>query len=327
MSGTISVIVPSVRAHTIGATIEAIQAQTDPDWELIISDQSGGDSMGRLLARIADPRIRHVRCPGRGASLARNVGILHARGALFAFTDDDCRPRTDWLATIRVLFDTDPDLWMATGSIVPPADLPKRGFSICPGYIPEERRGRPSERGPRIFSVTANAAYRREAFERAGPFDVCLSPGTELCGGEEDDHGQRMEMFDPVLLSTPRLVVEHTHGVRRGLRAVWASKRGYAISDGGIAGKRALLRDGTGREMVATEVRRALWTLSRPYRSEWLRSLPHAFYMLRGYRRLLAGYAVDPEKRLLIPRGASLDDLYAAVRPLLDYQLPAPINP
>lgn len=321
----ISVIVPSVRHATVGATVAAIQAQTDANWELIVSDQSGspdGDALDALLTRTGDPRIRRIRCPGRGAALARNVGILHARGDLLAFTDDDCRPTPDWLATIRTLFQGDPDLWMATGSIVPPPGLPRRGAYVCPGYVPEERRARPSEGGPRIHSVTANAAYRRAAFLLAGPFDVCLSPGTEFCGGEEDDHGQRMELFDPVLLATPRLVVEHTYGVRRGARAAWGIKRNYAVSVGGVAGKRTLLRETSGRAALMTEFRAALSTLLRRPPAA-IRSLPRAYYIWSGYRRLLAGYTVDPEKRLLIPRGAALDTLYAPIQPLLDYHLPA----
>lgn len=314
----VSIVVPSVRSHTVSDTIAAIIGQTDPDWELIVSDQSGTDALVPVLGGFADARIRRAACPGRGASLARNFGVLHARGDVITFTDDDCRPRRDWVATIRALF-RDPDLWMATGSLVaPPVKL--EGFYAGADYVPAERRARPSEGGGRIYSVTANAAYRRAAFAQAGPFDVCLSPGTEFFGGEEDDHGRRMELFDPVLVQTPRLEVEHTHGLRFGFRAVWDIRRRYAVATGALAGKRTLLR-GDGGRLAWHETRLALAGLRRPP-LDAARGVSRAFFVWKGYRRVLKSYRADRDRLLLVPQGESLERLYRATPALLDYRLP-----
>ena len=295
-----SVVVPSVRSNTVGHTVSAILEQTDADWELIVSDQSGTDALVPILERFADPRVRRVICPGRGASQARNFGVLHAACDIIAFTDDDCRPRPDWLATIRQLFSGEPDLWMATGSLVaPPVKLPLLHTGT---YVPQERRARPSDGGERIYSVTANAAYRRVAFEKAGPFDVCLSPGTEFCGGEEGDHGDRMEMFDPILLQTPRLEVEHTYGLRTGFKEVWALRRNYAISVGAAAGKRTLLY-GDGRRLVWHETNAALKCAFRRSPMNTVRSLARAYYVWKAYRHLLGHYNVERQKHLLVPHG------------------------
>ena len=315
----ISIIIPSIRSDTVADTISAVIEQTDSDWELIISDQSKTDALNPILHHIADPRIRRVECPGRGASLARNFGVLHARGELIAFTDDDCRPRQNWLATIRDVFE-DPEIWMATGSLVaPPVKL--EGLYTGADYIPAERRARPSEGGGRIYSVTANAVYRRIAFEKAGPFDVCLSPGTEFFGGEEDDHGRRLEMFDPVLLQTPRLEVEHTHGIRFGFKAVWDLRRKYAISTGALAGKQTLLH-GDGKRLVWYEVRLALAGLFRRSPLNTVRSVSRAYFVWKGYQQVLRNYEVNRDLFLLVPKGASLEALYEAIPALLDYRLP-----
>ncbi len=319
----LSVIVPSARSTTVLKTIEAIREQTDPSWELIVSDQSGNDSLAPQLAALDDERIRRVACPGKGASLARNYGILHARGDVLCFTDDDCRPRRDWLAVIRGLFDAEPDLWMATGSIVPPPDLPTSGIFECPSYVAEERRGYPASGEARIYSVTANAAYRRVAFDQAGPFDICLSPGTEFCGGEEDDHDQRMALFNPLFLSTPRMEVEHTYGVRYGLQAAWKIKRNYAISVGANAGKSSLLgRDG--EAVCRHERQRAVASLNLLRTRDLHRTAPRAFFVQKGYRRLLTGYSVDLEHRLLVPRGRCLEEMYQPIAKMLEYRLPQP---
>lgn len=316
----ISIVIPSVRSNTINDTIAAIVAQTDRDWELIVSDQSGNDSLIAHIEKWGDSRIQRVCCPGRGASMARNFGILHTQSDLIAFTDDDCCPRPNWIATIRSLFAEEPDLWMATGSIVPPPVMPPPPC-VCPGHVPEERRARPSEGKAIIYSVTANAIYRREAFEKAGPFDICLSPGTEFYGGEEADHGTRMDLFDPVLLQTPRLEVEHTHGVRVGAKAAWNIKRNYAVSIGGVAGKQEQLKGmRTGGLKVAWQ--NALADAGRRSPQEAIRAIVRATYIYQGYRRLMEGYTVDRRLQLLVPHGKNLQDLYKPIAPLLNYQLP-----
>ena len=247
--------------------------------------------------------------------------MVAAKYELIAFTDDDCRPREDWIATIRRLFAEDPDLWMATGSLVAPVGAHGR-LQAGAGYVPELRRARPSAGQARIYSVTANAAYRRAAFEKAGPFDVCLSPGTEFFGGEEDDHGRRMELFDPVLLQTPLLEVEHTHGVRSGLKAVWDLSRKYAYSEGAVAGKQTLLSE-DGDLLVRAQISQAYRGFFSRSPVATLRSFIRAYFIRRGYARVLEQYRVDQELRLLVPLGASLPQLYAAVPTLLNYRLPA----
>lgn len=320
----ISIVVPSIRSLTIGHTIEAILNQTDRDWELIISDQSGNDHLAKQLPHWKDPRIRLVRCPGRGASLARNVGILHSKSDLIAFTDDDCCPRHDWVAMIRELFAEDPDLWMATGSILPPLKMPPRPC-VCPGYVPEERKSRPSEGGAPIYSVTANAAYQRIAFNRAGPFDVCLSPGTEFCGGEESDHGVRMALFNPILMQTPRMEVEHTYGVRSGAKAAWNIKRNYAIASGAVAAKENAIH--ANRQSTFSIVRQVVsGQIQRRSIKDAVRGLVRAYYIYRGYRRLTTCYEVDEQYRLLKPRGSEIKDLYHPIASLLNYQLPAKVT-
>ena len=316
----ISIVVPSVRSGTIADTIAAVVEQTDQDWELIISDQSGTEALLPMLEKLGDPRVRRAACPGRGASRARNFGVTQAQGDIIAFTDDDCRPRPNWVQTIRHVMEDDPDLWMATGSLVAPPIKPS-GLYTGGDYIPEPRRARPSEGLERIYSVTANAAYRRIAFEKAGPFDVCFSPGTALFGGEEDDHGQRMELFDPFFLQTPLLEVEHTHGLRVGFKAVWDLRRKYAISTGALAAKRTLL-GGDGQRLVQQELKLAVEGFGRRSPLNTVRGLSRAYFVRQAYRQVLRTYTVDQNLQLLLPQGVHLEQLYESLETLLDYQLP-----
>jgi glycosyltransferase involved in cell wall biosynthesis len=73
------------RPHTIQRTVRQIVAQTYPNWELIVVNNSrSGDYF------FADPRVKVFRHAAHAsASYARNQGLAHATGDLVCFFDDD----------------------------------------------------------------------------------------------------------------------------------------------------------------------------------------------------------------------------------------------
>jgi hypothetical protein len=82
----VSIIMPTYkRQHTIIRTVRQIQAQTYPNWELIIIDNAGDGGYF-----FDDPRISVVRNTQRAsASFARNKGLEYATGDLLCYFDDD----------------------------------------------------------------------------------------------------------------------------------------------------------------------------------------------------------------------------------------------
>jgi hypothetical protein len=74
----VSVVIPTLGRETLAQCEAALRAQTRPPDE-VIPVLDGGR---------------------RGASWARNQGLLQARGDLVAFTDDDCIPPPGWLAAL-----------------------------------------------------------------------------------------------------------------------------------------------------------------------------------------------------------------------------------
>jgi glycosyltransferase involved in cell wall biosynthesis len=95
-----SIIMPTYRRrHTIGAAVRSIQAQTYPNWELIVSDNGGDDY------RFDDSRIVAIDSRGvASAAYARNHAIPHATGDLVGFIDDDDELEPDYLASFVEVF-------------------------------------------------------------------------------------------------------------------------------------------------------------------------------------------------------------------------------
>jgi len=88
----ISVIMPVYNTEMfLGQAIQSIQAQTYPNWELIIVDDGSTDSSAAIAAEFArqDPRIQSVLAPHGGRSRARNIGLQAAHGEYIAWQDAD----------------------------------------------------------------------------------------------------------------------------------------------------------------------------------------------------------------------------------------------
>ncbi len=106
-----SVIVPTYnRLPVLPRAIESALAQDEPDFEIIVVDDST-DGTPKWLASLTDPRIRVIRPERpRGVGFARNVGIESARAPIVSFLDSD-----DWYLPQRLsraldALDREPDL-------------------------------------------------------------------------------------------------------------------------------------------------------------------------------------------------------------------------
>jgi glycosyltransferase involved in cell wall biosynthesis len=84
------VIATHNRARLLRDALNTALAQEDVEVELIVVDDASEDETPRILAEVADSRLRSIRLDGPGGmAAARNAGIASARGAWIAFLDDD----------------------------------------------------------------------------------------------------------------------------------------------------------------------------------------------------------------------------------------------
>jgi glycosyltransferase involved in cell wall biosynthesis len=161
--------------------IAALRNQTiDPArYEIIVVDDASQpetvETLAREAARAGGPQLTVIRrdVPG-GPARARNEGWRAARGALIAFTDDDCEATPRWIEAGLAAFEQHPGSFIQGPTDALPAEAPSfgpfshtvRNFSLGPGY------------------ETANIFYPRALLERLGGFDEEAYSGP---GGEDTD--------------------------------------------------------------------------------------------------------------------------------------------
>lgn len=146
---------------------------------------------------------------GTNPSLARNRAIARARGAILAFTDDDCSVPPDWLDRALEIFDSHPGVDVVGGPQLTPRE--SGFFERMSGIALATRFGagtmsrryrrevRPREGGEWSLS-SANLFIRRSALSGPEPFDPRLFPNeeTQLLAHLARE-GRRM-LYDPDLV-------------------------------------------------------------------------------------------------------------------------------
>jgi glycosyltransferase involved in cell wall biosynthesis len=86
---TVSVVIPSHRGGDyLREAVDSIREQ-DTSWEIILVADGLAEDVSTLYS--FDSRIKVIRQRQRGISIARNVGVSHARADLITFLDDDDR--------------------------------------------------------------------------------------------------------------------------------------------------------------------------------------------------------------------------------------------
>lgn len=106
---TISVVITTYNwPDALTAVVEACFAQDDQNFEIIIADDGSTDNTRACVARLRQRSpvpLTHVWQEDLGfrAALARNKGVLAARGDYIVFLDGDCIPQPDFVARHRAL--------------------------------------------------------------------------------------------------------------------------------------------------------------------------------------------------------------------------------
>jgi glycosyltransferase involved in cell wall biosynthesis len=99
-----SVVIPLYnKRQTVERAVRSVLTQEFTDWELIVVDDGSTDQGSSVLSKLQDRRLRLVRQPNQGVSVARNRGVEGSQAEYVAFLDADDQWHVRFLSTIRQL--------------------------------------------------------------------------------------------------------------------------------------------------------------------------------------------------------------------------------
>ncbi|WP_336080852.1 glycosyltransferase family 2 protein [Nocardia sp. SSK8] len=225
MTTALWVVIPAFNEERgIEATLEAVAAQHDTDFTVVVVDNTSTDRtveiVEKFAARYPVPRIEVITEAQKGTGAAADTGMRYAiaHGAtLLARTDADCLPAPDWTARIRAGFDA--GLRLVSGQLIPRTDegvswLDRTIIRVAlelASTFGKVRSGNRDPRylGPYVMTPGCNMAITAELYEAAGGF-----PRTAI----EDLHEDR------ALVNAVRTVTTD-YGLRRDVRVYGSNRR------------------------------------------------------------------------------------------------------
>jgi len=228
---TVVVTVRNAADH-LGDCLDALAELTYPRYEVLIVDDGSTDWTAALarshrLAARGDLRVVEVGTEERplGIGASRNRGAAAAAHDVIAFTDADCRPRSDWLsALVPRLAAHD-----VVGGRVRPHGDPTAAANAYEGVNSSLDMGAHAARvdpdGATPYLPTANLVGRREAFESVPFPEQNVAEDVTFCWRALDAG------FDVVYAADG--VVEHEY--RRDPAAFVSRRATYAASEALLA--------------------------------------------------------------------------------------------
>ena len=102
------------RGRLVVDTVSSILANTHPNFELVVIDQSKDDeNYGGAGIVCSDPRLTYLRSTTIGKGDALNEGLRATKGSTIAITDDDCTVPPNWLEAFGSIFAAHPKVAVA----------------------------------------------------------------------------------------------------------------------------------------------------------------------------------------------------------------------
>jgi glycosyltransferase involved in cell wall biosynthesis len=197
------------RSGAIPRVVEALLADPEGVFELIVIDQSEGSETERALDPWrSDPRLlyRHSATRGKGAGL--NEGIRVARGEIVVFTDDDCQPPRHWVASMAEALTSQPSAVIAFCQVLPVPHDRKAGY--VPTYLFKENRLlRKVSSICGGLGLGAGMAVRRDFALAIGGFDESFGPGARFPSADEWDLAIRALLNGKHVYETAELAIVH----------------------------------------------------------------------------------------------------------------------
>jgi glycosyltransferase involved in cell wall biosynthesis len=215
------------RPDALRAVLDALLAQDDPRFEVVVADDGSGPETAAMLRGFAGAgrprglvRLVHAWHPDDGfrAAAARNMAVAASRGDYIVFLDGDCLPRPDFVSRHRLL--AEPGCMVTGSRVLMSPELTETALSgetqpierrTVGWWLGQRLRGRANKALPLLrFGDSRLRHYRDVAWRRVKSCNLAVWRGDfdAVDGFDESFVGWGHEDADLVL----RLA---RHGVRR----------------------------------------------------------------------------------------------------------------
>jgi len=216
----ISVVIGTYnRCNVLRGAIESLlnQESDGTEFEVIVVDNNSTDETRSMVENLRDSlgykNLVYCFEGTQGVSHARNTGIAAARAPIIAFTDDDIRPGSNWIASISEGFRKFPNADCIGGKVLPQSGAEFPVWLTANHWTPlalldmgEEPIELDVRNGPGL--VAANMAVRASVFADVGLFHPQLQRVKHSIGSMEDTEYQlRLTTAKKRLMYLPELVV------------------------------------------------------------------------------------------------------------------------
>ncbi len=198
----ISVVITTFRRQNqLREAIKSVLKQSLPSdqFELIIVNNDPSD---RKIRKIVDDTIRQsqrgnkikfqlIDCPVAGLSAARNSALVHAKGEILCFLDDDAIAKENWLQEIQIAYSLDKMAGVVGGQIIlnsptPKPKILKIGLERFWSEFKPNYQDYTVVKSDNEFPWGANWSAKRQALLNIGGFRLKYGrKGNDFSGGEE----------------------------------------------------------------------------------------------------------------------------------------------
>lgn len=206
----VSVVIPTCgRPGQLRECLEALASQTmtAAAFEVVVVDDGSPEPLDALVAEFASRlQVRLLRQANTGPAAARNHGARAARAPRVAFTDDDCRPRPEWLERLLAAERRHPGTLVGGGIVNGlPDDVFATTSQLVVDLVYEHFNADPENA---YFFASNNMLCDRERLLALGGFDTTFP----RAGAEDRDFCDRWRAAGLRLVWQPAATIEHHHG-------------------------------------------------------------------------------------------------------------------
>jgi len=237
---SLAVVIPTHNRRAIlERTLDALDAQSQPDFRIVVVDDGSTDGtfewLERRMERASGPRLVAHRQENRGQGQARNRALREVDEELVLFLGDDIIPLPDLVAEHRAAH-ARPELRRVRTAVVGFTDWRRSEMKVTPALEMANVEGHQfgfahmaaGEEVPFTCFYTSNLSLPRRLLGDE-PFDA----GFAAYGWEDIELGYRLSRGGLRLVYHPAAAAEHLHPmtlgdlfarqrlVGRGLRTLW----------------------------------------------------------------------------------------------------------